>query len=105
MEGKLMLVDDDGKPLEKVDYPVNLGSHNEVEPVKNEMTSFLASKLTGVGYDLKSLLEQWRESNVDDDYDPYDDDIYEGQEVPDNIQTICDNGMWSKEEIELLMPM
>ncbi|GJR31870.1 hypothetical protein Tco_1108102 [Tanacetum coccineum] len=36
-------------------------------------------------------LEQWRESNVDDDYEPYDDGIYEGQEIPDNIQTICDN--------------
>ncbi|GJR31868.1 putative E3 ubiquitin-protein ligase LIN [Tanacetum coccineum] len=46
LEGKLVLVDDDGKPLEK--------------------------------------LEQWRESNVDDDYDPYDDDMYEGQEIPDN---------------------
>ncbi|GJZ75993.1 zinc knuckle CX2CX4HX4C containing protein, partial [Tanacetum coccineum] len=64
---------------------------DEVEPVDNEMTSFLASKSMGVGYGLKSLLEQWREDNVVDDYDPYDDDMYEGQEIPDNIQTICDN--------------
>ncbi|GKB83080.1 hypothetical protein Tco_0949975 [Tanacetum coccineum] len=28
---------------------------------------------------------------VDDDYDPYDDDMLEGREIPDNIQTICDN--------------
>ncbi|GJR61974.1 probable LRR receptor-like serine/threonine-protein kinase, partial [Tanacetum coccineum] len=44
-----------------------------------------------VGYGLKSLLEQWRENNVDDNYEPYDDDMYEGQEIPNNIQTKCDN--------------
>ncbi|GJW10216.1 protein kinase, ATP binding site-containing protein [Tanacetum coccineum] len=31
-EGKLVLVDDDGITLEKVDYPNNLGSDDEVEP-------------------------------------------------------------------------
>ncbi|GJY62887.1 hypothetical protein Tco_0464347 [Tanacetum coccineum] len=67
------------------------GNDDEVEPFENEMASFLASKLMGVGYGPKSLLEQWRESNVDDDYDPYDNDMYEGQEIPDNIQIICDN--------------
>ncbi|GJT07354.1 ribonuclease H-like domain-containing protein [Tanacetum coccineum] len=79
------------KPLEKVHYPVNLDSNDEVEPVENEMASFLASKSMSVGYGPKILLEQWRESNVDDDYDPYDDDMYEGHEIPDNIQTIYDN--------------
>ncbi|GKB35670.1 hypothetical protein Tco_0880612 [Tanacetum coccineum] len=34
---------------------------------------------------------EWRESYVDADYDPYDDDMHECQEVPDNIQSICDN--------------
>ncbi|GKC59397.1 hypothetical protein Tco_1086995 [Tanacetum coccineum] len=45
--------------------------------------------------DLRSgiLLEQWRDTyeNADYDYDPYDDDMYEGQEIPDNVQSICDN--------------
>ncbi|GKD40079.1 RNA-directed DNA polymerase, eukaryota, reverse transcriptase zinc-binding domain protein, partial [Tanacetum coccineum] len=45
------------------------GNDDEVEPVENEMASFLASKPMSVGYGPKSLLEQWRESNVDDDYD------------------------------------
>ncbi|GJW71696.1 hypothetical protein Tco_0128613 [Tanacetum coccineum] len=58
LEGKLVLVDDDGKPLEKVDYPGDLGSDDEVELVDNEMTNFLASNSIGVGYGLKSLLEQ-----------------------------------------------
>ncbi|GJW43655.1 ribonuclease H-like domain-containing protein [Tanacetum coccineum] len=68
VSGKLVFVDDDGKPLEKVDYVDILGSDDEVEPVDNEM-----------------------ENVVDDDYNPYDDNIYEGHEIVDNIQTICDN--------------
>ncbi|GJX71051.1 reverse transcriptase domain-containing protein [Tanacetum coccineum] len=48
LECKLVLVDDDGKPLEKVDYPGDLGNDDEVEPVDNEMTTFLALKWTGI---------------------------------------------------------
>nr|GEW99710.1 hypothetical protein [Tanacetum cinerariifolium] len=59
LECKPVLEDDDGKPVENIHYPVNLGSDDKVEPVDNEMTSFLASKPTGVGYSPKSLLEQW----------------------------------------------
>ncbi|GJT49678.1 zinc knuckle CX2CX4HX4C containing protein [Tanacetum coccineum] len=66
----------------------NLGNEDEVEPIDNEMEGFLASKPMGVGFGPKSLLKQWRESN---DYDPYNDDMYKGQEISDNIQTICDN--------------
>ncbi|GJR32996.1 reverse transcriptase domain-containing protein [Tanacetum coccineum] len=91
LEGKLVLVDDDGKPLEKVDYPGDLGNDDVVKPVDNVMATFLASKSIGFGYGLKSLLEQWREDNVVDDYDPYDDDMYEGQEILGKIQTICNN--------------
>ncbi|GJS58797.1 hypothetical protein Tco_0653581 [Tanacetum coccineum] len=40
--------DDDGKTLKKVDYPVNLGSDDEVEPVDNENASYLASKPIGL---------------------------------------------------------
>nr|GEU54530.1 hypothetical protein [Tanacetum cinerariifolium] len=48
-------------------------------------------KSIGVGYGTKSLLEQWKETYVNDDYDPYDDGMYEGQDILDNIQSICDN--------------
>ncbi|GKC24165.1 hypothetical protein Tco_1026315 [Tanacetum coccineum] len=44
LEGKLVLVDDDRKPIDKVDYAGNTGSEDEVEPIDNETTSFLASK-------------------------------------------------------------
>ncbi|GKG13988.1 hypothetical protein Tco_0350948, partial [Tanacetum coccineum] len=62
-----------------------------VTPVDHEMTSFLASERFGFGNN--SLLEQWRDTyeNADYDYDSYDDDMYEGQEIPDNMQSICDN--------------
>ncbi|GKA99599.1 putative reverse transcriptase domain-containing protein [Tanacetum coccineum] len=36
MEGKLVLLDDDGKPIKKVKYPGNTRSEDEVEPVDNK---------------------------------------------------------------------
>ncbi|GJV55099.1 hypothetical protein Tco_1456104 [Tanacetum coccineum] len=58
LESKFVLVDDDGKPLEKFDYPVNLGSDDEVEPLDNETTSYLALKSMGVRYGPKSLMDR-----------------------------------------------
>ncbi|GJY69862.1 hypothetical protein Tco_0472844 [Tanacetum coccineum] len=52
LEGKCVLEDDDGKPLEKVDYLGDHDSKDEVEHVKNEMASNLASKPLGVGYEM-----------------------------------------------------
>ncbi|GJW24292.1 reverse transcriptase domain-containing protein [Tanacetum coccineum] len=65
-------------------------NEDEVETVNNEMTSFLASKR--VGYGINSLLEQWKKTYENADYnnDLYDDDMYEGKKIPDNIQSICD---------------
>ncbi|GJU52904.1 retrovirus-related pol polyprotein from transposon TNT 1-94 [Tanacetum coccineum] len=94
-KGTCLFVDDDGKPLKKVevDYLDDHDGEDEVEPVDNEMAKFLASKQLVVGYGTKSLLEQYRETyeNVEYDYDPYDDDLYEGREIPGHIQFICDN--------------
>nr|GEV11920.1 hypothetical protein [Tanacetum cinerariifolium] len=60
-------------------YKFKEGNDNEVDPIDNEMESFLASKLIGVGFGPKRLLKQCRENNMDGDYDPYDDDMYEGE--------------------------
>ncbi|GKA50125.1 hypothetical protein Tco_0743198 [Tanacetum coccineum] len=49
---------------------VGVGSEDEVESVENEMAVIWLSKPSRVGYDTKSMLEQWRESYVDADYDP-----------------------------------
>ncbi|GKC10793.1 hypothetical protein Tco_1007575 [Tanacetum coccineum] len=56
--GKLVLVDDDGKPHKNFDYLGNMGSGDEIEQVDNEIASFLASNPMGVRYVTKSLLEQ-----------------------------------------------
>ncbi|GJZ37566.1 hypothetical protein Tco_0583757 [Tanacetum coccineum] len=82
IDGKVVLVDDEGKPLEKVDSLGDHHSEDEVASVDNEMASILASKK--VGYGTNSLLERWNESydNSEYDYDPYDNDMYEDQEVP-----------------------
>ncbi|GJW88534.1 hypothetical protein Tco_0163874 [Tanacetum coccineum] len=69
---------------------------DEVETSNRAYTSCVqeeeqSSAPLGVGYGTKSLLEQLRETYVNDDYDPYNDDMYEGQDIPDNIQSICDN--------------
>ncbi|GKD46636.1 WRKY domain-containing protein, partial [Tanacetum coccineum] len=44
LDGKLMLVDDDGKPLNKVDYtPVNSDSDSDVEVTYDDTAQFMAS--------------------------------------------------------------
>nr|GEU76524.1 high affinity nitrate transporter 2.4-like [Tanacetum cinerariifolium] len=87
IDEKVTLLDDEGKPL--VDYSGDYDSEDEVASVDNEMASFLAKK---DGYGTQSLLEQWRESYKNDDYeyDPYDDDMYEGHNIPEKLQAICD---------------
>ncbi|GJW38151.1 hypothetical protein Tco_0063996 [Tanacetum coccineum] len=80
-DGKLMFVDDNGKPLYKVVIKGNENSASEVEVVFDETGNLMAltSKKGGsdIGYGTNSLLEQWRETKRDDGYDPYDDDLYE----------------------------
>ncbi|GKD25546.1 hypothetical protein Tco_1231760 [Tanacetum coccineum] len=84
-------INDEGKPLTMIDSSGDHDSEDEVASVDNDMAKFLASK--DVGYGTNSLLEQWKEfyGNGEYDYDPYDDDMYEGQDIPDKIQDICDN--------------
>ncbi|GJR46218.1 hypothetical protein Tco_1314321 [Tanacetum coccineum] len=79
IEGKLLLVDDDGKLLPKVASTVNADSDSEVEEVFDEHTTFMASTSlkhgSDNGYDTNRLWEQWKETKRDDNYDPYDDDL------------------------------
>ncbi|GJZ43666.1 retrotransposon protein, putative, ty1-copia subclass [Tanacetum coccineum] len=89
--GKVNLVDDDGKPLKKVDYPGNHDSDDDVCLVDNDMARFMATETVGFG--TKSLLEQLIDSYENGDYDEdlYYDDMYKGQDLPDKLQDICDN--------------
>ncbi|GJZ96323.1 hypothetical protein Tco_0668657 [Tanacetum coccineum] len=54
--GTIILVDDEGKLLDKVNSSCHHDSEDEVESVDNEMASFVVSKK--VGYGTNSLLEQ-----------------------------------------------
>ncbi|GJU39301.1 hypothetical protein Tco_1192258 [Tanacetum coccineum] len=80
-EGKFLLVDDDGKPLLNVVSTVNADSDSEVEVVFDEHTTFMAStslkRSSDSSYGTNSLWEEWRETKQDDNYDPYDDDLYD----------------------------
>ncbi|GJX01940.1 reverse transcriptase domain-containing protein, partial [Tanacetum coccineum] len=72
---------EDGKlSILLVVYPGYMGSEDEVEH-DDLTTNYLASKPIGVGYSPKSLLEQWRDSVVDDGYNPYDDDMKSSQSL------------------------
>ncbi|GJX95188.1 hypothetical protein Tco_0349774 [Tanacetum coccineum] len=62
IEGKVTLVDDDGKPLKKVDSSGDHDNEEEVASVDNDMENFLDSKKDGYG-----------------------------QDIPNKIQDICDN--------------
>ncbi|GJW93710.1 beta-glucosidase 12 [Tanacetum coccineum] len=95
IEGKLVLQDDNGKPLKlskstlhsssnvvskKVDDLVNEDNDNEVEEIYNETATYMASTSFNVNKSSKSdsgggnkcFYEQWKESHGED---PYDDDF------------------------------
>nr|GEX05641.1 hypothetical protein [Tanacetum cinerariifolium] len=56
----------------------------------NKIEKLIMEKL--LWWMMKSLLEQWMEAYENDDYEynPYDDDMYEGQDIPDKLQAIRD---------------
>ncbi|GJU82323.1 hypothetical protein Tco_1284688 [Tanacetum coccineum] len=99
IEGKVTLVDDDSKPLEKVYSSCDYDSKDEVASFDNYMPKFLAKN---DGYGTQSLLEQWTESyeNSDYEYDPYD-DMYEvlSSCFPSLKEVVCPcNGQLTKVE-------
>ncbi|GJV11018.1 hypothetical protein Tco_1352559 [Tanacetum coccineum] len=91
--GKLRLLDNDGNSL----VPTGIvESDSEVEVVFDETANLRISTSgkdgSDKGYGTNSLLEQWRDSYPDnDDYDPYDDDMYENHDLSEHLQSICDD--------------
>nr|GEU43873.1 hypothetical protein [Tanacetum cinerariifolium] len=65
--GQAILVDDVGNPLKKVEFLGDYDSEDEVASVDNDMARSLASERVGFG--TQSLLEQWRDSYDNGDYD------------------------------------
>nr|GEU85730.1 hypothetical protein [Tanacetum cinerariifolium] len=90
IDGQAILVDKAGNPLKKVVYLDDHDSEDEVASVDNDMARDLAFERTGFG--TQCLLKQWSGSygNGGYDEDPYYDDMYEGQDLSEEIQTICD---------------
>nr|GFA02664.1 hypothetical protein [Tanacetum cinerariifolium] len=70
-------MDEAGNPLKKVEFSGDYDSEDEVASVDNDMARSMA--LERVSFGTQSLLEKWRDSysNGDYDEDPYDDDMYE----------------------------
>ncbi|GKA13664.1 retrovirus-related pol polyprotein from transposon TNT 1-94, partial [Tanacetum coccineum] len=65
--GKTTLVDESDNPLKKVEYPDDYDSEDKVASVDNDMARFMDSERVGFG--TQSLLEQWRDSYGNCDYD------------------------------------
>ncbi|GKA22300.1 hypothetical protein Tco_0708262, partial [Tanacetum coccineum] len=114
IEGKLLLVNDDGKSLPKVASTVNADSDSKVEKVFDEHTTFMASTSlkhdSDSGYDTNRLWKQWKETKRDDNYNPYDDDllykddwIYEwNKDVPwVHERPWTENGVWKEPTLNL----
>nr|GEV48798.1 hypothetical protein [Tanacetum cinerariifolium] len=82
-------------PLPRVVSAENMDSDSKAEDVVDDHAFFMAS--TGLkrdvdsGYDTNSLLEQWMTTKWDDDYDPFDDDLYESHHMSENLQAISDD--------------
>nr|GEW24576.1 uncharacterized mitochondrial protein AtMg00810-like [Tanacetum cinerariifolium] len=84
---KLRLLDNYGNPL----FPTGImESDSEVDVVFDETTNLRISTSgkdeSDKGYGTNILLEQWRDSYLDnDDYVTYDDDMYENHDLPEHL--------------------
>ncbi|GKE25070.1 hypothetical protein Tco_1436582, partial [Tanacetum coccineum] len=95
IDGKLTLMDDDGNPLPKIVSMENVDNDIEVEDVVYDHAVFMASiglkRGNDSGYGTNSLLEQWRATKRNDDYNPFDNDLYESHDIFKNLQASCDD--------------
>nr|GEZ26771.1 hypothetical protein [Tanacetum cinerariifolium] len=89
--GQAILVDKAGNPLKRVEFLGEYDSEDDVALVDNDMARSMTYEKVSFG--TQSLLEQWSNSYDNGDYkdDPYDDDMYECQDLSHELQAICDN--------------
>nr|GEW52210.1 phospholipase-like, aminotransferase-like mobile domain protein [Tanacetum cinerariifolium] len=93
LSGKVRLLDNDGNPLLPTDI---VESDREAEVLYDETANLViptsGSDRSDKGYGINSLLKQWRDSYPDnDEYDPYDDDMYENYDLSEQLQSMCDD--------------
>nr|GEY24110.1 hypothetical protein [Tanacetum cinerariifolium] len=94
-EGKLRLLDNDRNPLVPTSI-MESDTEVEVEVVFDETANLRilrsGNDRSDKGYGTNSLLELWRDSYPDnDDYDLYDDDMYENHDLSEHLQSFCDD--------------
>ncbi|GKF17998.1 hypothetical protein Tco_0062916, partial [Tanacetum coccineum] len=92
-EGKLRLLNNDGDPLVSTGI---VESDSEVDVVYDETSNLRISSSgkegSNKGYGTNSLLKQRRDSYPDNDYyDPYNNDMYENNDLSKHLQSICDD--------------
>nr|GEU51840.1 hypothetical protein [Tanacetum cinerariifolium] len=81
------------KVLTSVDNDVDLGNNGGIANLAGKLRISTSGKdKSDKCYGTNSLLEQWRNSYMDnDDYDPYDDDMYKNHEMSEHLLFICDD--------------
>ncbi|GKA56295.1 hypothetical protein Tco_0755367 [Tanacetum coccineum] len=92
-KGKLRLLENDENPL----VPTGImESDSEVEVVFDDTANLRISTSGKDGsdkdYGTNSLLEQWKDSCLDnEDYNPYDNDMYKNHDLSKHLQSICND--------------
>ncbi|GJY14183.1 retrovirus-related pol polyprotein from transposon TNT 1-94 [Tanacetum coccineum] len=93
-----MNIDNDGQfasntPIgEKIDKIERQICEGKLRLLNNDRNPLVPTDESDKAYGINSLLEQWRDSYPDnDDYDPYDDDMYENHDLSEHLQSICDD--------------
>ncbi|GJU11137.1 hypothetical protein Tco_1133533 [Tanacetum coccineum] len=89
-----MNIDNDGELASNTPIGI-VESDSEVDVVYDETANLMiptsGNDRSDKGYGTNSLLEQWMHSYPDnDDYDPYDDDMYENHDLSEHLQFICE---------------
>ncbi|GKF41207.1 hypothetical protein Tco_0124549, partial [Tanacetum coccineum] len=82
-------IDNDGVKINKIERQICEG---KLRPLDNDGNPLVLTDGIDKGYGTNSLLEQWRDYCPDnDDYGPYDDDMYENHDLSEHLQSICDD--------------
>nr|GEU82978.1 hypothetical protein [Tanacetum cinerariifolium] len=78
-----------GKKIDKIERQIGEG---KLRLLDNDANTLVSTDGCDKGYGTNSLLEQWRVSYLDnDDYVPYDDDMYDNHDFSKHLQSICDD--------------
>ncbi|GKB27264.1 hypothetical protein Tco_0866665 [Tanacetum coccineum] len=78
------------RPVSNKNGASTSGKKKQAE-VSRQENSLVLTGTVDRGLITNCLLGTWRETKQDDDYDPYNDDLYESHDMSDHLQAICDD--------------